>query len=111
MTDDPWEDPSAKAWARHVIRDMVPKLADSTFSISLVPTDGMGDIKFWVELGASIMMNKPIMAVLFGDGPIPIPPKLALVADEVVRLPNGVNPEGSVLFKEALERMMGKLDD
>jgi hypothetical protein len=85
---DPWQTPTAKRWVQHVLSDMEPKLAGSVISVSLVPNDREGDVKWWVELGASIMYDKPIIAVVFNDRPLP--EKLKLVADEIVRLPDGV---------------------
>lgn len=103
-SDDPWDDPSAKAWVRHVLREMAPKMADSALVISMVPEDREGDVKFWVELGASIMMDKPIIAIVLGDAPVPA--KLAKVADEVVRCPNGVDPASSEELAAAIKRLM-----
>jgi hypothetical protein len=105
--DDPWQDPHAKRWVRHVIDEMAPKLENSAVSISLVPEDREGDVKFWVELGAAIMMNKPIIAVAFGDKPVPA--KLALVADEIVRAPNGIDPDSSEDLTAAIHRVLGDL--
>lgn len=111
MTDqDPWDDASAKAWINFVIEEMVPKLSSSAMALSIVP-DGdqwaAGDVKYWVELGASIMMDKPIIALVMNDRPIP--PKLELVADELVRLPDGLGPEANDLIAAALERVAAKL--
>jgi hypothetical protein len=103
---DPWQDPSAKRWARHVVDDMVPKLESSAMSLSLVP-DNDGDVKFWVELGAAIMLDKPVIAVIFSDREVP--PKLEAVADEIVRLPEGVNPAASQALAAAIERVQRKL--
>ena len=108
MMADPFDDPAVREWVNHVKTDMVPKLADSEFSISLVPGgDTDGDVKFWVELGASIMMDKPIIAVVF-DGR-EVPEKLRLVADEIVEIPEGVSPEGSEQLAEALDRVAARL--
>jgi hypothetical protein len=93
---DAWADPSAVAWVEHVLVDMVPKMEQSAMVINLVPPEGKhsaGDVKFWVELGASIMMEKPILAVAF-DGR-QVPEKLRAIADKVVILPGGVSPESS----------------
>jgi hypothetical protein len=90
---------------RHVIKEMAPKMETSALVISLVPEDREGDVKFWVELGASIMLDKPIIAVLLGDAPVPA--KLAKVADEIVRCPNGVDPESSEELAAAIKRIMG----
>lgn len=101
---DPWQVPSTKRWVRHVIDDMVPKMSGSAFVMSLVPDNREGDVKFWVELGASICFDKPILVVAFNDAPIP--GKLELVADEIVRVPEGVNPEASEELAAALRRML-----
>jgi hypothetical protein len=103
--DDIWDDPNAKIWVRNVLDEMVPKLADSALVISMVPNGrSEGDVKYWVELGASIMYDKPIIALVLGD--TEIPPKLVKVADKVVRLPEGINPEASDALAQAIREMM-----
>lgn len=100
---DVWDDPTAERWARHVIDEMVPNMASSSACVSLYPRDGStSDVKYWVELGAMICMDKPILVVVMGDAVLP--PKLALVADEVVRLPDGVSPGAS-------EELAGRIAD
>lgn len=99
------KEPTGKVWIRHVLDEMVPKLADSALVIQLVPNNDEGDVKFWVELGASIMYDKPILAIVTGGREIP--EKLRRVADEIVFLPNGVDPAGSEAVGEAIKRMMG----
>lgn len=103
--DDVWQDPTAVAWVRHVIDDMVPKMSSSSAVVSIAPSDGEGDVKFWTELGASIMLGKPLVVVAFGDDPVP--DKLRLVADEVVRLQAGADPAGAKELQEALNRVAG----
>jgi hypothetical protein len=106
MSDDPWEDESAIAWVKHVHEEMVPKMEESSLVVSIVPTDRIGDVKFWVELGAGIMLGKPIIAAVMGDADIP--PKLALIADEIVRFPDGVNPGASDDLAAAIKRVVEK---
>jgi hypothetical protein len=101
---DAWQEPTAQRWIRQVLDDMVPKMEDSAVVMSIVPDDRTGDVKFWVELGASIMLNKPLIAVVLGDAPVPS--KLALVADEIVRLDRGVDADGSAKVAAAFERVM-----
>jgi hypothetical protein len=111
VKDDPFDDPTAVAWAKHVLDDMAPKMSDSSLVVSIAPSNQgkhvQGDVKYWVELGASIMMDKPIIVVVMTDQEIP--PKLALVADEVVRLPDGVNAAGSKELQDAIQRVMERL--
>jgi|SRR6516164_2892780 len=103
--DDAWQDSSAKTWVHHVLDEMVPKLSRSALVISLVPESREGDVKFWVELGASIMLDKPIIAVVMGDAPLPW--KLVQVADEIVRCPKGIDPSSSDELAAAIKKVMG----
>lgn len=90
MPDGDWiDDPEAREWAKHVLEDMAPKMANSAYVMQLVPTGehSVGDVKFWVELGASIMMDKPILAIMVEGQEVP--EKLKLIADRIVRVPPG----------------------
>jgi hypothetical protein len=75
------DDPAFRAWQKRVREDLVPKLRDSAVVMSLVPT-GPTDIKFAVELGLSIMMDKPILAVVAPG--TKVPDKLVRVADRII---------------------------
>jgi hypothetical protein len=105
--DNYFDDPAVKKWARHIIDDTVPKMRNSAIVVQMVP-DGTGDVKFWVELGASIMMDKPIVAVVFGDAKVP--EKLKLIADDIVRLPEGANPAGADKLAAALSKLAMRKD-
>lgn len=107
MVSDPWASPTGKAWVQHVLDNVVPAMEDSAVVIQLVPDDREGDVKFWVELGASIMLDKPILAVSFtGED---LPPKLLAIADEVVVLERGVNPAASEELAVAIRRLMERI--
>lgn len=97
-----WDDPTAKQWVQHVLEKMKPEMEASAAIAQIVPDDPEGDVKFWVELGASIMMEKPIVAVVFPGRTIP--PKLARIADEIVHLPDGVTPAASEDLADAIDR-------
>lgn len=81
MTDDPFETPEAREWAQRVRTELVPKLRESALTVSLVPR-GDSDVKFAVELGMSIMLDKPIIAVVAPGAKVP--DKLVQVADLIV---------------------------
>lgn len=78
-------DPFAgKEWRRfedRVRKELIPKLDGSAASVSLVP-DGKGDVKFAVELGFSIMLDKPIIAVVAPG--VNVSRKMRMVADRVI---------------------------
>lgn len=88
--NDIWHDDDMQAWAREVLATVVPKMDASAAFISLCP-GGPGDVKFWVELGAAIMMDKPIIALVIGDRTISN--HLARVADKIVRIEDLSNTE------------------
>jgi len=107
--DDPFWGEEWDAYADHVLNEMLPKLKDSAYVMQLVPEDGRGDVKFWVELGASIMLDKPVMAVVFERAEVP--EKLKLVADLIVRVPDGASPKRMAqIITHGLERMQADVE-
>jgi hypothetical protein len=71
-------------WAgfiKRVREDALPKIQSSAVVISLLP-EGEPDIKFAVELGLSILLDKPLIAAMRPGAKIPR--KLALVVDRFV---------------------------
>lgn len=105
---NPWLDPRAQEFVDDVMTGMAPKLADSAIVMSLVPDDRTGDVKWWVELGASIAMNKPILAVAF-TGEL-INPKLEAVADEIVYVDPKSDLSENPDLSAALKRMTAKVE-
>lgn len=86
MSDADWRE-----FVERVQSGLIPKLRDSAMTVSLVPLDHDGvDIKFAVELGLSIMYDKPIIAVI--DPGTVVPDHLARVADLIIEGP--VNAPG-----------------
>lgn len=103
-----WE--ANPAWRRfvHQIRtDLVPKLEDSGAVVSIVP-DGDGDVKFAVELGFSIMLDKPIIAVVPPGRRVP--ERLVRVADRIVE-GNVSTDEGRRRLAETLQTVMAEMGD
>lgn len=78
-----WEEASFQEWETHVRKAVIPVLENTAVTISLVPT-GEIDVKFAVELGLSIMMDKPIIALVQPGGGIPR--GLVAVAAEIVEV-------------------------
>ena len=76
-------DPVFQSWAGRIRRELIPKMEDASLTVQLVPRKGH-DVKFAVELGLSIMMEKPIIAVVSPG--MHIPRGLAAVADEIVEV-------------------------
>lgn len=104
MTGDPFDDPDWLAYAEHAREDLVPKLRDSAITISLVP-EGETDIKFALELGLSVMMDKPIIAVI--PPGTKVPSRLLRVADEIVE-GNMDDPDFEARLMQAVRRVIGE---
>jgi hypothetical protein len=68
-------------FVRHVRTETVQGMMESAFVMSLVPED-KPDIKFAVELGLAIMLDKPIVAVTMPGRKVP--PGLRKVATAVI---------------------------
>lgn len=85
-----WDDPEVQAFLERAEREMAPRMEQSAMSLSIVPP-GHGDAKFWVELGAAIMMEKPIILLALAGRPLP--QRLQAVADEIIVIPEGESVE------------------
>ena len=113
MADDPWNDPDLKAWLARASQELVPKLDASSVSVVLVKgkTASEGDLKLAIELGLSVLMDKPILVIVV-DGK-PIPAKLVGVADIVVNLHERElgTPAGQAKVMDAIRKMQAKLED
>lgn len=83
MSDEIRDDPGYQAFERSVLTDLVPKLRGSVIGMALTPR-GEPDVKFAVELGMMIMLDKPILLVVQPGQDVPR--KLLAVADEVVEM-------------------------
>lgn len=73
---DAWED-----WLRYQQGTVLPAMRDSKVILSIAPL-GKPDAKFCVETGMALMLDKPI--ILLVDRGAHVPPKLRLVADEII---------------------------
>ena len=87
------DDPDFQEWAERTRTHVMPMIQESALVISLVPK-GDADVKFAVELGLAIMLDKPLLIVV-QPGQI-IAGKLRQVADEIVEWEPG-NEDRSAL--------------
>src|SRR5262245_11174441 len=102
-----WE--NSPEWRRYVhsaIEDMLPKLRGSAFALMLVP--GETDVKFATELGFSIMLDKPIIALVTPDSH---PSEhMMRVADEIVE-GDFATEAARVSTQERLSQAMDRLGE
>jgi hypothetical protein len=58
------DDRAWKDYSQHFRREVVPKLLDSAVFMSIGTEVGVFDVKQATEVGAALMMDKPIMIVV-----------------------------------------------
>jgi hypothetical protein len=81
VSGDPFDSPEWRTYAQQVRDEMVPMMRDSAFVMSLIP-DGPPDVKFAVELGFAIMLDKPFIAVVRPG--MQVSAKLIAIADRII---------------------------
>jgi hypothetical protein len=99
--ENPFEDPEWEEFVTAVRTELVQKIVGSHVMVSIVP-QGEVDVKFAVELGLGILLDKPII-VLAMPG-VEVSEKLRLVADEVVEADIDL-AEGRKELMDAIRRM------
>lgn len=98
-----------QAFIKTVNEGLVPKIEESAYVASLVPTPEDVDVKFAVELGVSIMLDKPIFAIVAPGEKVP--DKLLKVADKVIEADVRTEEGQQIIarelaaFHERLERL------
>ena len=100
----PEERESWDKFVDHARRETLRGIEESAFVMSLVP--GEADIKFAVELGLAIMLDKPLMAVVTPG--VEVPAKLRLVADRIVEADVDLE-SGRREIALAVSEMMGEV--
>jgi hypothetical protein len=98
--NDPFDNAEWEAYAKHIRDELVPMIDSSAIAMSLVPKEA--DVKFAVELGLCIMMDKPIIAIV--PSGTPVPAKIRAVADEIVE-----GSPGDPTFDQRLIQAMARL--
>lgn len=93
-------------FVRHCQEELVAQVDESAFMMSLVPS-GEVDIKFAVELGLGIMMNKPIVAVAISGEPVP--EGLRRIAHAVIEVGDIDTEAGRLDFVRQLEAVTAQL--
>ena len=67
---------------RHVREHLVPRISDTNVMIAL--HTGTVDVKFALELGVCVLLDKPLFACVRPG--TPVPEKLAKIADKFIEL-------------------------
>lgn len=103
---DPWDSPDAQEWIAHVRKTLLPMLDESAICAVLGPDVGSVDVKIAVELGAMILMEKPILVIALPGRRVP--DKLRMVADDIVYA-DPMSEDGQRQIQEAITAIHERL--
>jgi len=102
--------PEFDAWAKRILKEVVPKVEGSDIFVSITPSSpDKVDVKFAVELGLAIMMDKPIIATM--QPGTKVPAKLAAVVDRFVEMDYDDLPNSSQRLGEVAKELADELDN
>ena len=102
MSEDVYNSPEFQRYAKRVREELEPMMKDSAVCVSILPS-GETDVKFAVELGYMIMLDKPIIVVVQPGSKVPA--KLTKVADIIVE-GSVADPDFQDRFKAAIDRVV-----
>ena len=102
---EPDDRESWNEFVEHFRRDALEKMTESAFVAQLVPDKDGFDVKFAVELGAAIMLDKPILAIVIPGAEMPL--KLRLIADVVVEADLDTE-EGRQAISRAIQKFVNQ---
>lgn len=104
---NPMQDPKNMEFFRHCEQTLVPLIAESAVGVSVVPVDRTEtDVRFAIQIGLLIMMDKPIILVV--EPGTSVPSKLVKVADHIVET-DLCEAAGKRQLLEAIESVVAKL--
>ena len=102
IVDDPYADPQFRQWAKRVKQKLIPMIENSAVVAAVCDPNNI-DAKFAVELGVSVMLDKPIIAVIKPG--TKIPKKLALVVDRFVEWNEASPDQTSNAIRDAMQSL------
>jgi hypothetical protein len=102
---NPYDDDGFRAWADDMRKRLIPNMKDSANVLMIAPNLDSGfDIEFALQIGATILLEKPL--ILLVDRKRTIPPKLRAIADRVIETDlENLNVNGSDIQKQIAQAM------
>lgn len=81
----PYDSDDFKRWADTMRSQLIPEMRQSAHVLMIAPsTDAEFDIAFALQVGASILLGKPL--ILLAHRGRTVPPKLKAIADRIIEV-------------------------
>ena len=104
--DDPYQSDEFKDWADRMRARLIPNMRDSANVLMIAPKmSGKFDIEFALQIGASILLEKPL--ILLVDRSRTIPPKLRAIADRIIE----TDLDDMTMDSEAIQKQLKQAFD
>jgi hypothetical protein len=94
-------DSELKEYLNRAAKEMIPKMEEAVYVMTIL--SGSIDPKLCLELGAAILLEKPL--ILLSCNNTWIPPKLRALADEIIEIDDIHDKQAIEKIKEAMLRM------
>jgi hypothetical protein len=102
---DPFERDDFRIWADDMRKRLIPKMRDSSNVLMLAPDlKAEFDISFALQIGATILLEKPLILVVHPGRQIP--PKLRAIADRVIEADLNGLPMDDAKIQEQIRQAM-----
>lgn len=103
MKKNPYDDAGFRRWADEMRRRLIPKMKDSASVLMIAPNmSEKFDIEFALQIGASILLEKPL--ILLVDRTRTIPPKLRAIADRIIE----TDLDNVTMDSEAIQKQLAQ---
>jgi hypothetical protein len=98
-------DSLVEQYLEHFRHSVLPHIADSAVVLTIQPR-GLPDTKICLEIGAALLLDKPLLVISMRGNTVPA--RLRLAADEVVEIESLQSADSCALVRDALSRIMDK---
>ena len=106
--NNPFESDDFKRWADDMRKRLIPKMAESASVLMIAPNmSEKFDIEFALQIGASILLEKPLILLVHAGRTIP--PKLLAIADKVIEADMDITTMDSEKIQRQLRQAMQDL--
>jgi hypothetical protein len=103
QSDNPYDTYEFREWADRMRTRLIPKMADSGSILMIAPNvNEKFDIEFALQIGASILLEKPL--ILLAHTGRQIPSKLRAIADKIIE----VNLDETTMDSPDIQRQLAE---
>jgi len=101
---NPYDSDGFRRWADDMRKRLIPQMRGSEHVLMIAPNmDAKFDIEFAVQIGAAILLEKPLILVVHAGRVVP--PKLLAIADKIIEA--DLNDEAGI--QEQIRKAMNDL--